>query len=500
MKRNLATIAGLFIGLLALLLFYFWYSNRLNSENKENSSNNKKPVVLYTMENTSIKEIHVVHENLDLLLAYEGERWVSKNDRNHPIDQKKAKEMAYLMGKIVASKKVLDETVNLEQYRLDKPLVTIKATMDNDESITLSIGMKVAGEKGYYGYIDYMDGIYILDSDYGTEFLYNSIEMTELTDQPLITATNIYHVLVEKAEGDNFELLYDKRNDTDKTVSGLYPWVVLQPYEEGYSADGTKVTNTLPTFADIKFIQCVDYKGDDLSRYGLDNPDNKVTVKYYNQYTEKLDEAIVDPNTGNEITEKTITEDHTYELLVGGQDEDGNYYVKKSDGTAVYTMEAAKIDAMLAVEPFTVMMNYVFLPYIDTINKIEMEIEGKPYVMEIKRKTTTDDKGDEVTQSSYYYNGNVVEESVFKDVYQRVITASYDTKVTGDVSAEGKEPYFTVRFYMSDDYVYSTSYIPYNESFYLISEGETIRFFADKRKIDAITKVVIDFVEMDHFE
>mgnify|MGYP001058907754 FL=1 len=64
---------------------------------------------------------------------------------------------------------------------------------------------------------------------------------------------------------------------------------------------------------------------------------------------------------------------------------------------------------------------------------------------------------------------------------------------------DGIEPVVTVSFYTTKyDEPFTTSYYPYDDSFYLIDTGGQIRFVADKRKIDALIKAVQEFKGKDN--
>jgi hypothetical protein len=76
-----------------------------------------------------------------------------------------------------------------------------------------------------------------------------------------------------------------------------------------------------------------------------------------------------------------------------------------------------------------------------------------------------------------------------------MIGAGYDAEIKKEVSVENVEPFLVITYHLNDKDKTSvtTSYLPYDEIFYIVDTGEVIRFFADKREIDDIAKAVIEF-------
>jgi hypothetical protein len=73
-----------------------------------------------------------------------------------------------------------------------------------------------------------------------------------------------------------------------------------------------------------------------------------------------------------------------------------------------------------------------------------------------------------------------------------MISAQYDAKAEEKVSAEGTKPIMTIRYHIfgKGETTMTVSFLPYDDSFYLVDTGHTIRFFADKRQVDDIAKAV----------
>ena len=186
-------------------------------------------------------------------------------------------------------------------------------------------------------------------------------------------------------------------------------------------------------------------------------------------------------------------------VYAGDQDEQGDYYVRKEGSQAVYTMKAKDIDKMLNVDAFSIFNPFVNLHNILTVDRIDIEINGNPYSMVIDRETIINDDGEEEVVEEYYYNGNPADIEAFKDVYQIMISAKYDTQLKEEVSTEGLEPVLTMSYKINTGETYTSRYFPYDDSLYIIDNGinNSGRFASDKRIIDGIIEAIIEFKRTD---
>lgn len=506
-RKNAITLFSLLLATAALIVFYLWYSGRDQESGKKaqeqqdsaQEEENTNPdtatnLELAKMDTSLIDSLRLVNQNADLKLTLEEAVWKSEAEPDRPINQEKVVDLLSLAAVVNAKQLIMEKPADPAEYGLAEPAIYFEAVQSDGKALRLNIGDKAITGDGYYAQVNDSDTVYLLDTSYGTRMAYSDLDMTVIENTPVITAESIQHILVEKKDGNNFELLYDKDNTADKTGSGMFPWVVLQPYEEGYSADGTKVSELLTNYTSLEYVQNIDYAGKEPEKYGLEEPLAAITIGYYETRTEPLDKPETDPNTGEEITEKTYTEDKSYKLYVGNSDGGENYYVRPEDSSSVYTMKAEAVDKMLQTEPFSVLSSFIIIPNIETVNKATINIDGQPYTMEIKRETAKDETGQEITKATYYYNGKTVEEQVFKDVYQIMIGAGYDKEIGEPVKEEDFRPTLSITYHLTNGNTLTSSYMPYNENFYIVrTQDNPIRFYSDKREIEDIITTIKEF-------
>lgn len=504
-KKNAAVLILLLLVLALLTGYYIWYVNRDNRSDKRDASGpdsimegdtkTSSTIELSVMDSEHINSLHLINEDADIKLALKDGIWISENDPERPINQIYVKNMINIIDEVNALRIINESPEDLAEYGLEDPLVYVSAASSDGKTLTLKIGSKAVGVTGNYALVNGDRIVYLVASTIGNGLDYSDADLTEVGEIPGITAEGIYHIEVLKKDGEDFELLYDPDNAVIKSGVGLYSWLILKPYERPYTADGYKVSELQPVYAAIDFLRCVDYKGSDTAGYGLDDPIASVLVEYYETITEELNEPETDPETGEEVTTRSYQEPRNIKLYIGAEDEEGNFYVKTESSDAVYTMAKEKVDKMLQTDPFSIMSPFISIPNIETVKKIDILIDGNAYTMEIKRETIKNEEGEEETKATYYYNGNVAEEEIFKDVYQIMIAAGYDAEIKKEVSVDNIEPFLVITYHLTDAAGGSktTAYLPYDESFYLIDSGDKIRFFADKREIDDIAEAIIRF-------
>jgi hypothetical protein len=183
-----------------------------------------------------------------------------------------------------------------------------------------------------------------------------------------------------------------------------------------------------------------------------------------------------------------------FKLYIGNQNDNNEYYVRRDGSNAVYTLSTDTVDKMLKVDAFSLLDHYVCIPVIDSVDKISAEAGGKTYNMEITRKTVTNKDGEDETQATYYYDGNTVEESSFKSLYQAFIAIKYDNVLSEAVDTSNLNPVLTLSYHIFGDMesTITTSYLPYNDSFYLVEKGDK-RFLVDKRVIDQVVATLTTY-------
>lgn len=489
-KRNAVTLVSLLLALGALIGGYYWYSNRSAADASEEEA---ETIALATLDTEQLSTLHYIYEDFDMTLNLKDGTWVSAEDPDRPINQDNVTSMIGVIDEINATRLIADNSDNLADYGLDQPASYLQATLTDNSTVTLQIGNMASGSSGYYALVNDDKKVYLLETSYGSGLQYTDADMTTIASAPELSADTITGISIDNRDSEDFELKQIENYGVDTSGSSLTTWFITKPYGEGFGANSDAVSTLEANYTAFDYISCVDYAAEDLSKYGLDNPMASITINYNEAHTETLDEPETDPSTGEEITEKTTYTPKEYKIFIGNQDEAGNYYIRQDASNAVYNIAADSIDKMLQVDTFSLISTYVCIPNIDNVDKIVAEAEGSEYTYEMKRSTVKNDAGEEETQTTYFYNGATVDEDAFKDLYQTMISASYDAEIKDEAAIKETDPYLTISYYLSDGKVVKGIFTPYDDSFCTAGTEGGPRFLIDTRVVDDIASAIKSF-------
>ncbi len=491
-KRKSVTLILLLLVLAALISLYFININReVKTEDKAGTDS----IRLAKLEDTTkLTSLHYRTKDTEMILIKDGETWKLENEPERPINQDKVAGLIRLISDISAERIVTEKPDNLADFGLAEPSGYLQGTLADKTTVTLEIGAMEPSKGGYYAIVNGDGKVYLLATNYGSGFKYTVSSMTVVAEAPDITADSIYHIAIDNREGEDFEIIKNKELGPGNDGSDVYAWHILEPYKKGYTAESTKVATLMENYTGFSYDSCVEYNAGDLSLYGLDNPFSTINLSYTAERTEKLAKPEKDPKTGKEITEKTYQEPKEYKLSIGNLDDTGNYYIMEAGSKAVYTMAADSVSKMLTVDPFSVLNPFINIPNINNVDQIDITVDGTAYQVRIEHKTVKDEDGKETIQNTYYFNGTKANEKSFTGLYQALVGAKYDTVIKEEVNTK-VAPHLTVSYQLNNPAktVVGASFLPYDQSFYLIDTNGEIKFFADKRRIDDIVKKLVEY-------
>jgi hypothetical protein len=486
-KKNAVTLVSLLLVLVVLIGVYVWYGHR--AAQTDDSSDDTENISLATFDTTEATAVDYTGPNADINLTLEDGVWKSDTQPDRPINQDNVNSILNVMSSIEATKTVVENPEDLSQYGLSEPATVVLVTLQDGSTVKLSVGDELANADGYYAMVNDATTVYVVNTNYS--FNYKDLDFTAVEEAPSITAANITYISIDNRDSDDVELKYQESATLDNSGTNTYTWRILKPYGEGYSADSTTISDIQSNYTSFDFLDCVDYTGENMSSYGLDNPSAIIDIGYYEESAAPTSEA----SDGTSTEAETIRTDKEYKLYIGNKSDDGDYYVKSDDSDMVYTLSSSTVETMLNVDVFSLLNPYVNIPNIDTVDKVTADIAGKEYTMAITRTTSKDEDGNETTEAAYSYNGSTAEETTFKSVYQKLISPTYDAQLKDEVDTSALDAVVTISFHITGDNegTVKTIFYPYNKSFYIVDKGTGIYFLTDKRTVDEMVTAISTF-------
>lgn len=304
-----------------------------------------------------------------LRFTKDGEGWHYEGDDQFPVSQKKLESMLTVFEGLSAAFRI-EEVEDYSQYGLADPACTIAFTADgHDYTVKLGAFSKMDEQR----YVDIGDGsVYLVFVDPMMEF-----------------DTDLRHVIA------NDEVTYlDAAREI--TFSGAENYTILREPEGGKShraedvyfarVDGKLLPldpgRTQTYVSDMTILELTDYQTytasqEDLSRYGLDEPELTVTVTY--------DEELRGEPTG---------ETKTYVLHVGRNQEAVKQalekddpdaepvpaYVRVGDSELVYEIRNQDYEKLMACGYDDLRHREIFPASTEDIASMELRMDGDSYV------------------------------------------------------------------------------------------------------------------------
>ena len=185
-NRQLLTIIGLCVLLIALIIVFFVATkHKDNSEKKEEAENN---IELYSIKESDIAELHFKNSTAELTFVKNKNKWVLKDDTKYSLDQSKVETLVSDVKNMSATSEVTSDCTDLSQYGLKEPALQVDITDKCGNKKTLTAGDESVA--GRYAYIDNdTKKVYMVESAFTSDFETTKKELkAETTAAPTATS------------------------------------------------------------------------------------------------------------------------------------------------------------------------------------------------------------------------------------------------------------------------------------------------------------------------
>lgn len=500
-KKKITTLIILLIALVLLIIVSVSLTNKNQEESLEGESTSEENIdtTVVNIDTDKVREISYDNEYGSFMFTKdEDERWTYSKDKEFPVDDGKITNILDNINSISYNRIVTENSSDLDQFGLDKPVITASISLDDGSQTSLKFGIATPNYNGYYMMLNEEPTIYAVESSIYLAFDNSEKDMLEIEEIPYIDSNNVRYVDVNSKDGPILEMTY---HDEVIGYGGTSNWEITEPYESPQVGDPNTTLEYLGKYTSLAFDECVEYETDDLAEFGLDNPSYVIYLEYFEVVEESAEsDSELDPSESqeneteesqaDEITTENI--DHTFELHIGGTNENGDYYAKTADSDSVNLLNKDIVNELIGVDTFTLVNNYISMINIASVDNVEIRIGEEVHKMEIKRETVTTEEDGETKEEvveEYYIDGETIEDTEFKDIFQKIIQVQGQQPVAEDYQlAEDQAPVLTITFNRNTetDKTVEVNYYPYDESYYLADTNGNIIFLVDLRTIEEI--------------
>ena len=384
MKRGKKLIV--LLGVLVVLLGAAYGAAQLNPEEEEETVY----TTIFTLDPEQVTAL-TWHYSEEVPLVKEEDGWVYEEDPQFPLDTTYVDAMLTALSQIDSSK-TIENVENWDEYTLEAAICEINLTVDGED-----VTIKVGEETGLGGqrYVSIGDAnAYLVDNSFLEPFEYGLYDVLKMEEIPeMDTPVRLEH----EADGDSF--IIEKQEDSGLAYSDEYIWFL------GEKALDTDLTESLLDYVtELAWSECVNYRADDLSKYGLDDPAAVLTLTY---------------------TDEDSDEEKTFCLELGDEDADGNYYARLAGSQMIYTIAGSAAESMIYTTYEDLKPTDVLLMDWENVTSLDIVLDGETYTLIRSTKTETDEDGNETQTVVYTLNGEEVDGEAITDLLDDITYTGY---------------------------------------------------------------------------
>ena len=562
---NLITAVGVLVVLSGAYVGVKAYVAKQDAAESESAEEENSEIV--SIASADVKSIKFVIDKKEVTFEKDGDSWVKSDETDFPVDQDKIDTLVSSLNSITAER-TLKDVEDASEYELDQPENTITVTTEDGETTVIRLGME--NDATSQEYIDLnkdSSTVYVVSNSTFSSFEGSLYDFAKSGTFPTVDSSTVSKISVD-AKSSSYVVEKDENNFWNITGDG-----------DTEKADSAKATTLSTALSSMAYSSYVNYNcsDDQLSQYGLDKPYAEITVDYQEEVEKEStdteneakngaedvsetseDESQADENTDNstaegseniedsdtdkeesgeadesDITDSDSTEstetseedaepetemvDRELVIQVGDLSSDGGRYVRVNDSNEIYTISEDSLDTFLGKtysDFWDLTVSYLSVNNLDTL---DVNYEGKDYIVNVSRETSEDESDDTTEDSSsdasdestaadasttsaettvadiessddsssdsnttssasvtlsYTLNGNDLDSTTFTTFYNKLINMVGQKRLTDEFKSN-TDPEMAVKFTDTDGNEIDVEYYSYDTNYYAaVTDGK----------------------------
>ncbi|MBQ3222508.1 MAG: DUF4340 domain-containing protein [Clostridia bacterium] len=398
---------------------------------------------------------------LDLIPAAEKQDYEIQGMPYFTTDTSAINSMVTYSYSVMSTKMVQEGCEDLSAFGLAEPQVQVHYTYHDGTEMTMNIGAKVPAGNYYYMSLDDSNDVYMV---YNTVYGYFTQPLEQLHAVPAaapIDPENLVYLLAEQKDKENVEIVLRDSSENAVSVADV---VLVQPFE--YDVNSDRASTTMIDASALKLTAYAGYAADEaaLAEYGLAEPYAHVEV--------------ADSN-GIEIS-MTIGD------LVEG---DTAYRYATVDATGdIYTVDVSLLAFLDNCRVSYLVDQFAGLINIKMVDEFTITTPEKTYVSVVENTPYTNEQGVEMTKQDFYFQGEYVNEDLFRDFYQVVIGRLVDKRIENEEEyAFDGDVVLSISYKLNyQDEPYLVEYLDYDRDYCAVRRNGVSLFLIRKDKVQEI--------------
>lgn len=459
---------------LAILTGSYFYIKQNPKQSEEETTTANEKIEITKFDTETINKIELVSDERNLTITKQDDKWVLDGKTDIEANQSTINSMANSLSNISSTLLVEENVLEFSAYGLDNPHKAI-ITLADGSIHTFLLGNPAPTGEGYYFMKDGEKTVYMVSNSYKTNLYYTFEDLVQKEDIPTITVENLNYFYVSQKDKRPIEII---KLDADKNYkyelwNSLSLWSMTKPYKLQRGVAGNEswdsIVNATNGFNNAvkKFVA---NNPNDLSIYGLDNPNLEILLK-----------------------DSDNVETHLY---FGNAADENTIYFKQANSSNVYTMSKSAIEKFENIDVFSITDKFAILFNIEDLDKLIINNGNETTEFDITITKTTEGEGEsarQLTSVGCTVDGKEYPEDDFKKFYQNVIGLSIDSEYNGEVVTG--TPDISVQLQLSDGKTIEAKFYKYDDNFYIFDREGTQEFLISKRQLDNMFQRMQDFFD-----
>lgn len=533
------------VTVLVLLLAVYLVLQKWNQTQEETAETETAAEQVMSAASDEIEKLMIQRESGSLAFVKSEDGWRYEEDADFPLNQDILDGAAANLEEVTANRR-LEDVAELSEYGLDSPAVQVTVKKTDGTEVTLQIGNRNSSTGDYYAKLAGEDTVYTIGSTAASAFDKELYDFAVEDSFPEIPAANVDGMKIEKEES-TLSFAYENSS-----------WTVSDGSREE-EADSAKLSELTAAAGSLTYDSYVDYRAEDLAKYGLDAPTARITIAYTT--TETAESSRQDESNAGDASEKTgtATEDasekagtdiedtvegtetnqadvnaeteaetetievpHQVILEIGNQvpaeilsdAEKGNaaeeasdetetaerfYYVKLADSGAVHTISENSLSTWLDVAYTDCLDSYVSDIPVTGMNSLKVTYGGQTYELTCREESTTetDEDGEETasTEYTYYVDGAEADTTLFT----RFCNAAAAIQTQSHLEAEPENPgeaVLILEYEKTDGTIQRVEYLSYESGLYLVKTTDRQPGLVSRLDIEELIESFKELIEV----
>lgn len=370
-----------------------------------------------------------------------------------------ASRVARIVGSVTSlrSQRVINERPeSLDEFGLSEPAVRVTATLYESDPVTILVGNRTSGGDGYYVKTVDDTTVYSVSTLWIAPFFYSLDDLRDKT-LPQINLQALEEIVIRTVDGRTISATLVAEDDDDPEMSFAL-MVITEPFDRRYQASSTWIESVTEALPSIGIVRFVDDDPRDLEQYGLDPA-----------------------RAGFRISDGTGVID----LELGETTTDGRF-ARFTGGGSVFVLRGA--EELISVTPYATVSPFIYIVNIDLVDSIVVASPTARYLATIER--TPGESADDDPVETFYFDGEELEDGLFRDLYQWLIGLQMDAEVGEPASGA---PELSITYHLNNGGpAVLIEFVPQDSNYYAVYRGGESEFVVARSKIQRLLATLAD--------